>query len=488
MKLIPHQRARADEFTGMSLTEAAGAIRRRRISSLELTKACLAWIDRVQPQLNCFISIEREAVLAAARKADRILAARGPLGALHGVPLAHKDMFFRRGKIATCGSKILRDQPQTTTATVVERLEAAGALWLGGLNMGEFASNPTGDNAHFGRCRNPWNLAAVTGGSSSGSAAAVAARACHASLGSDTGGSIRTPAAICGVVGLKPTHGRVSVHGAMPRAWSHDSIGPLARTVRDCARLLSVIAGADPNDPDASREPVPDYERGIGAGIAGVRIGVPTDHFYDDLAPDIRRCMDASLAVLSALGAHIVPIAVPQARAIMPLSVLIAECESSAYHAHWMQTRPQDYAPDVRARFEPGLTVPAVRYIEAQNERKRLTREFTASVMSAVDVLHTPVLPVPVPTIAATEDPDPENLRKLIPMFTRNTRAASFFGLPALSVPAGFSDNAMPVAFQLIGRAFAEALLLRVGHAYQEATDWHTRSPVRADGFRNEGP
>jgi len=202
---------RPDEVLELSLTEAAAAIRRRRMSSVELTKATLDWIERVQPQLNCVISIERTAVLAAARKADQVLAAGEPIGPLHGIPLAHKDMFFRRGKVATCGSKILGAERQRVTATVVERLNAAGATWLGALNMGEFASNPTGDNAHFGRCRNPWNLACVTGGSSSGSAAAVAARVCHASLGSDTGGSIRTPAAICGVVGLKPTNGWAKV-------------------------------------------------------------------------------------------------------------------------------------------------------------------------------------------------------------------------------------------------------------------------------------
>jgi len=467
----------------MSLVEAATAIRRKRVSSLELTRACLAWIEQVQPQLNCFITIEHDAVLAAARKADRVLATRGLTGLLHGVPLAHKDMFFRRGKIATCGSKILRATPQSVTATVVDRLNAAGALWLGGLNMGEFASNPTGDNAHYGRCRNPWHLDYVTGGSSSGSASAVAARACPASLGSDTGGSIRTPAALCGVVGLKPTNSRVSTFGAMPRSWSHDCVGPLARTVRDCARMLTVIAGHDPRDPDASTVPAADYERGIGTGIRGVRIGVPTNYFFDALAPDIEAALKTSLAVLRTLGARLVPISIPQAEAVMPLSVRIAECESSTYHAHWMRTCPQEYAPDVRARFEPGLHVPAVSYIEAQNERKRLAREFMQSVMTRVDLVHTPVVPIPVPTIAETESRDPSNLRKLIPMFTRNTRLASFFGLPALSVPAGFTDNGMPVAFQLMARPFEEALLLRAGYAYQSATGWHTRSPIRGQGF-----
>ena len=304
----------SDELARMTLTAVADAIRRRKVSSLEVTQSLLARIDRLQPQLNCFISIERDDVLKAARSADRRLARRGKIGPLHGVPLAHKDMFYRAGRIATCGSRILREHRQQVTATVIERLAAAGALWLGGLNMGEFASDPTGGNEHFGRCRNPWNPEYVTGGSSSGSAAAVAARLSYASLGSDTGGSIRTPAALCGVVGFKPTNGRVSVYGAMPRAWSHDCVGPLARTVRDCALIARVIAGADPRDPTASGEPVPDYARKLRSGIKGVRIGVPANYFYDGVTADVQACMDASLAVLKSLGARIVKVAMISAR------------------------------------------------------------------------------------------------------------------------------------------------------------------------------
>lgn len=467
----------SDELARMTLTAVADAIRRRKVSSLEVTQSLLARIDRLQPQLNCFISIERDGVLKAARKADRALAQRGKIGPLHGVPLAHKDMFYRTGRIATCGSQILREHRQQVTATVVARLAAAGALWLGGLNMGEFASDPTGGNEHFGRCRNPWNTDYVTGGSSSGSAASVAARMGYASLGSDTGGSIRTPAALCGVVGFKPTNGRVSVYGAMPRAWSHDCVGPLARTVGDCARIARVIAGADPRDPAAGSEPVPDYEKKLQAGIKGVRIGVPANYFYDGVSADVRACMDASLAVLKSLGARIVKVAIPDPEHAFAMSIVMTECESAAFHAGWMRTRPQDYAPGVRARFEPGQKVPAIKYIEARNERIRLRQEFLDSVFARVDLLHTPVMPVPVPSIAATRSPDAGNLRALIPLFTRNTRTASFFSLPALSVPAGFTANGMPAGMQLIGRPFAEELVLRAGHAYQTVTDWHERVP-----------
>jgi aspartyl-tRNA(Asn)/glutamyl-tRNA(Gln) amidotransferase subunit A len=466
-----------DDIASMTLTAVASAIRRKKLSSLEVTQSVLARADRLQPKLNCFISVERDDVLNAARKADRALAKGRDTGPLHGVPLAHKDMFYRAGKVATCGSEILRNQRQSITATVVDRLSEAGALWLGGLNMGEFASDPTGGNEHYGRCHNPWNTEYVTGGSSSGSASAVAARICHAALGSDTGGSIRTPAALCGVVGFKPTNGRVSTYGAMPRAWSHDCVGPLARTVRDCALITQVIAGADPRDPASSAEPVPAYAKQLKKSLKGMRIGIPENYFYDGVTPDVQACMDESIAALKSLGARLVKINIPDPAHAFAMSVVMTECESAAYHADWMRTRPQDYSPGVRARFAPGLEVPAVNYIKAQNERARLRAEFLETVFDSVDLLHTPVIPIPVPTIAATQSPDPGNLRALIPLFTRNTRTASFFSLPALSVPVGFTANGMPAAMQLIGRPFAEQSVLNAGHAYQLVTDWHERTP-----------
>ena len=253
------------DILGLTLVEVAAAIRGRRLSSVEVVRACIARAERVQPRLNCFIAIEAEAALSAAKKADRALKMRGArIGSLHGVPLAHKDLFYRTGKISTCGSKILRGYRPAVTSTAVARLTREGALWLGNLNMAEFAANPTGHNDHWGDCRNPWNPAHMTGGSSSGSGAAVAGRACFGSLGSDTGGSVRTPAAACGVVGLKPTYGLVSRHGVMPRSWSQDTVGVLARTVRDCARLTGVIAGADARDPTCENRPVPDYEKALG--------------------------------------------------------------------------------------------------------------------------------------------------------------------------------------------------------------------------------
>jgi aspartyl-tRNA(Asn)/glutamyl-tRNA(Gln) amidotransferase subunit A len=463
----------------LSLSELAAAIRKKKISALEATEACLAQAERVQPAINCFISIEADSALKAARAADRALKHGGRPGALHGVPLAHKDMFYRRGCIATAGSKILADYRPKVTATVVERMQAAGAIWLGNLNMAEFAGNPTGHNEHFGDCRNPWNTQHISGGSSSGSGAAVAARACYGALGSDTGGSVRHPAAANGVVGLKPTYGRVSRFGILPRSWSLDCVGALTRTVRDCARLTGVIAGADANDPTCSSEAVPAYEKELTGRIKGLKIGVPANYYYDGVAPDVEKCMKASLDALKSLGARLIEVAVPDLTAVFHLSNVISQSEAATIHARWLRERRQDYSV-WGTRIEPGLFIPAVTYLEAQNARARLTREFVDQVFSKVDVLHAPVFVQPLPTIAQTAPGASDEVVRIHAMLSRNNRPANFLGIPSLGVPAGFSASGLPVAFQLMGRPFSEALLFRVGDAYQSVTDWHRRVPALA--------
>jgi aspartyl-tRNA(Asn)/glutamyl-tRNA(Gln) amidotransferase subunit A len=466
------------DWLNASLCAAADGIRRKRVSALELTRACLERARAVQPIVNCFIAIEEEEALRAARAADRLVKRGAKLGRLHGVPLAHKDMFYRAGRVSTGGSKILRDYKPTITATVAERLAAAGAIWLGNLNMAEFAANPTGHNEHWGHCRNPWNPEHISGGSSSGSGAAVAARTCFGALGSDTGGSVRLPAAVNGVVGLKPTYGRVSRYAILPRVWSLDTVGPLARTVRDCARLTRVIAGADSRDPTASAERVPDYERQLDGRIKGVRIGVPRNHYYAGVTEDVQRCMKESLAVLRKLGARIVMLDVPDPQHVYHLTNAIGQVESATIYAKWLRERPQDFSLVVRTRSEAGFFVPAVSYLEALNARPRITAEFVAQVFSKVDVLHTPVMTMPVPTLADTTPGGSGEVMTMLARLTQNTRPINFLGLPALSVPAGFSDNRLPVGFQLIGRPFAEYVLFRIGDAYQRETDWHTRGPV----------
>ncbi len=469
----------SSDIINLSLTEVAEAIRSKKLSSLEATRACIERAERVQPKLNCFISLEADAALNAAKKADLALGKRGARpGALHGVPLAHKDIFYRAGKISTCGSKILRDYRPAVTATVVERLYAAGAIWLGGLNMAEFAANPTGHNEHWGHCRNPWHPAHMTGGSSSGSGSAVSARACYGSLGSDTGGSVRLPAAACGVVGLKPTAGLISRYGVMPRSWSQDTVGPLTRTVRDCARITSVIAGADLKDATCATAPVPDYEKALNGNIKGLRIGVPANHYYEGATDEVRARMQTSLKVFRALGARISKVEVPDPAQLFLLSSAVSIAEASVIHRKWMRERPQDYSLYVRSRIEPGYHIPATAYLEALNLRAHYLDEFMREVYAKIDMLHMPVMVAPPPTIAETEPRAAGDVAGMVARITRNTRPTNYLGLPALSVPAGFSGSGLPIAFQLMGRPFSESLLFRAAHLYQQATDWHVRVPT----------
>lgn len=465
------------ELLHMSLTEVAEAIRRKKVSSVEVTQACIERAQRLQPEINCFISLEAEDALKGARKADQASRRGVKRGPLHGVPLAHKDMYYRAGKVSTCGTRILRDYRPGVTATVVERLAAAGAIWLGGLNMAEFAANPTGHNDHWGHCRNPWNPAHMTGGSSSGSGAAVAARLCYGSLGSDTGGSVRLPAAACGVVGIKPTNGLVSRYGVMPRSWSQDTVGPMTRTVRDCARMTRVIAGADPRDPTCADLPVPNYEKEVESGVKGLRIGVPKNHYYDGVTDDVSQCMAASLEVFKSLGARVIEIEVPDPQRIFLLSATVSQSEAAVIHGRWIRERAQDYSLYVLSRIEAGFHIPAVAYLEALNLRAHILDEFMGAVYTKVDILHTPVMVMPVPTIAETEPKASGAVAEIVGRITRNTRPTNYLGLPALSVPAGFSRSGLPLAFQLMGRPFSEALLFRAAHAYQSATDWHARAP-----------
>jgi aspartyl-tRNA(Asn)/glutamyl-tRNA(Gln) amidotransferase subunit A len=466
------------DVTALSLAALSDAIRSRRLSSLEATQACLKAIDRLQPMLNCFISVEAEDALRDATQADREIAAGKWRGPLHGVPVAHKDMFYRAGKVSTCGSGIYHDRVATVTSTLQARLAGAGAIYLGGLNMSEFAAGPTGHNEYFGNCRNPWDPAHVTGGSSSGSGAAVAARMVFGSFGSDTGGSIRLPAAMCGVTGLKPTHGLVSRHGGMPRCWSLDVFGPLARTAQDCALLLQSVAGADPHDPITSiGGDVPDYRAALRTRLDGLRIARPVNAAFADIDPAVRAALDASVATLVELGAKVVSVELPDIRMIYALTNLINKAEAATIHAQWVRTRRDEYSLSAVNRFETGFHIPATTYLDAIRSRARLLADFAERVFSKADVLHIPVIGMTVPTSAETEIRSTENVPQLMERITRFTRWVNYLGLPAVSVPCGFVANGLPTAFQLLGRPFAEARLLGIAHAYQQVTDWHARTP-----------
>ena len=461
----------------LTLVAAAEAVRSRQATSVDLLDACLAAMDRAEPHVNATIWVDREHAYASARAADAALAAGAALGPLHGVPLAHKDMYYQKGRRSTCGSAIRADFIANTTATVLERLHDAGSFTFAGLNMAEFAQNPTGHNRHYGDCRNPWNLPYITGGSSSGSGAAVAARFAYAALGSDTGGSIRLPASACGVTGLKPTQTRVSRAGVMPLSFSADNVGPLARTARDCARIMSVIAGHDLLDPTSAEEPVPEYEALLTGDLRGLRVGVPTNCLLGD-DPAVTQAVEAAISVLEARGVVVVRMALPLMDAVAAYVGVVSRCEGAAIHAHWMRSRAEDYAVHLSARLFAGYAIPAPYYIEALSARGPILRAFADEVFSRVDVLATPTISTDLPTLADTDiDQGPPGTERRFMALSVNTRPFNYLGLPTVSAPCGFDPNGLPIGLQIAGRPFAEGRVLAVADAYQRDTDWHTRLP-----------
>jgi len=467
-----------DALAALTLTEVAAAIATKKVSSLEVTRNCVERLERYGPALNSVAALDAEAALESATAADAALAAGRARGPMHGVPLAHKDMFYRAGRPCACGSRILADFVPDVTATALSRLYRTGALHIARLNMVEFALGTTGHNEITGPVRNPWNPAHITGGSSSGSGASVAARLVYGALGSDTGGSIRLPAAACGLVGIKPTYGRVSRYGAMPLSFSLDTVGPLARTVADAALILRVIAGRDPADPTSSTAPVPDYLAGLEDGVRGLRIAIPANYFYDPVDEEVADLMDASLQVYATLGAEIVPVEIPASLArANAMTMLIIGVEGAAFHGRWLETRRGDYGRQTLGRLLPGLLHPARRYIEALSLRRQVIEELDAAVFARADVLHTPVWPFPIPTIEESDVASNPGFTEYITTTGHCSRPVNYAGLPGVSVPAGFTGNGLPAAFQLVGRPFDEARLLRVARAYERETGWSSQAP-----------
>jgi aspartyl-tRNA(Asn)/glutamyl-tRNA(Gln) amidotransferase subunit A len=462
----------------LTLVEAADRVRTGAATSLDLLNACWKNLETANPSLNATIWLDREGAEASARAADKAMRDRQPLGPLHGVPMIHKDMYYQASKLSTCGSALRRNFRPTITATAVARMAAAGAYTFGGLNMAEFAQNPTGHNKTFGDCHNPWNLPYITGGSSSGSGAAVASRFTYAALGSDTGGSIRLPASACGVTGIKPTQTRVSRFGAMPLSFSHDNVGPLTRTARDCARILSVIAGHDPRDPTSSREPVPDYEAALDGDIRGLRVGMPANWFSDDADAAVLAAIEQVAAVLRGRGAVIVPITLPLMDAVNAYGGIVSRVEAATIHAQWMRDDPQAYGAHISGRMYPGYAIPAPYYIESLSRRGPVLKAFADEVFAKVDVLLTPTIRTNLPTLEATDiDHGPPGTEHLFMAVSANTRPFNYLGLPAVSAPCGFDPNGCPIGLQIAGRPFAEGRVLKVADAYQRETDWHTRLP-----------
>jgi aspartyl-tRNA(Asn)/glutamyl-tRNA(Gln) amidotransferase subunit A len=463
--------------TDWTIQTLARAIASRTISPVEATQECLTRIERHDGRIRAFITVDAEGALATARAREAELVAGHSRGPLHGVPLAYKDLCHVPGLPTSCGTRTPEYFTSPIECTAVARLREAGAVTLGKLNMTELALGPFGDNAHHGDVQNPWKPGHCAGGSSSGSAAAVAAGFALAALGSDTGGSIRLPAACCGVVGLKPTYGRVSRAGAMPLSWSMDHLGPLTRTVADAAALLALAAGHDPRDATSSRRGVPYYERLLESPIAGLRVGVPENYYFDGITEEMAAGVRAAVRVLERLGACAAPARLPDPRPLVDVCNVIARSESATVHARLVRERPHEVQPAVRLRLETGFHISAYDYLQALRLRARIARDFVREVFGEVDTLVLPVIPEPAPALESAKAGAAHEIVERMGRFSRFTRPFNGLGLPALALPCGFSTDGRPLALQIVGRPFDEATVLRVGHAYQQATAWHLRRP-----------
>jgi aspartyl-tRNA(Asn)/glutamyl-tRNA(Gln) amidotransferase subunit A len=450
----------------LSLAEAAEHVRGGTISPVDLTRACLDRIEALDPKLNAFITVTAASALDSAREAEKEIRRGAWRGPLHGIPIALKDLVDVQGLRTTAGSHVFADRVASEDAAIVARLKQAGAVLLGKLNMHEFAYGASTVVSAFGPVRNPWSLERSAGGSSAGSAAAVAAGLCFGAIGSDTGGSIRQPAAYCGIVGLKPTFGLVSTHGVVPLAWSLDHVGPMTRTVRDAALMLQVLVGADAGGERAA----PDYVRALETGDE-LRIGVPRERFWEGLHPEVEAAARTALALLGTLGrARDVELEDPNEPA-----VAVLRAEAYAYHEPFVAQSSDRYQAETLRRIQRGAEVTTAAYIRA---RLKLDEQRAAArrLFESVDLLVTPTTPVPPPAIAAITA-DIDSLRAAELVMLRNTRPWNALGLPAISVPCGFTSDGLPIGLQIAGAPGDEARVLALAHAYEQATDWHERRP-----------
>ncbi len=457
------------DLAQLSLTEASQLITKRELSPIELTEACIARSEALDPTLNAYITPTFETAREEAKAATEEIAAGRLRGALHGIPFALKDLYETSGVLTTAGARLRQEYVPTEDAHVVSLLREAGVVFLGKLTMHEWAMGGTSINEFFPTPRNPWNLERITGGSSGGAGAAISAGLCIGSLGSDTGGSIRIPASFCGITGLKPTYGRVSVRGVVPLLWSLDHAGPMTRTASDCALILQAIAGYDDEDPTSEDVPVPDYAANLDKGIKGLRVGVPTNFFFDAdaVAPEVTSAVRVAAAVFASLGAEIKDVLFPDPERFGTNDALFAE--AAAYHEGHLSDRPETFSERIRERLVDRLSLRAVEYARARYKQlefklalRRLFRD--------IDLLLVPTEPIVAPTFG--------DALELPPMvFARNVRLFNVAAVPAISIPCGFDSVGLPIGLSLAGRPWEEETVLRAAHAYQQATDWHTRRP-----------
>jgi aspartyl-tRNA(Asn)/glutamyl-tRNA(Gln) amidotransferase subunit A len=469
------------ELCWTSMTELARMIATKKISPVEIVQAHLDRIAALDGKLKSYITVMGDSALAAAKIAEAAVQSGATLGPLHGVPVGLKDLYCTKGVKTTGGSKILADWVPEEDATVVARLASAGAIALGKLNMHEFAYGPEGLNPHYGTPWNPWDATVhrICGGSSSGSGASVAAGICPGALGSDTGGSIRLPSALCGLSGIKPTYGRVSRAGVLPLAWSMDHVGPMCRSAADCALMLAPMAGYDPRDPTTSVLPVPDYAAALTGQVKGLRIGLLRAFFLEGAGPAQRAAVEAAAKALEGQGATIEAVDLSMIGRAAAASHAVLAPEAYAYHEEWLKTRAAEYGADVRERLRVGAFVTAAEYLKGQRLRSLLKNEVDAA-LAKLDVLLAPTTAIEATPVGQNEVRIGSETFPVRASLIRFTRPFNLTGHPAASVPCGFTADGLPMGLQIIGRPFDEATVLRVADAYQRLTDWHTHRPVLA--------
>lgn len=453
----------------LDLSEVSRAVQKKEVSPVELTQACLERIEQFNPNLNAFITVTDTAALEDARKAEAEIGRGEWKGPLHGIPLAVKDLVETAGVKTTAASAVLKDNVPTSDAEVIRRLKSAGAILLGKLNLHEFAYGGSGVIGHFGPARNPWNTTHVTGGSSSGSAAAVAACLCYGAIGTDTAGSIRLPAACCGITGLKPTYGLVSARGVIPLSWSLDHVGPMARTAADAALILQAIAAYDPQDIGSQKFPPVYYPSAIEEKTTALRLGLARD-FWKDVDGEIAAAVDSAVTALGKItaGAQEIELSTETDRTLV-------RCEAYAYHQKYLPENEKHYDPETLRRIGSGADVTAPQYIQAQRELLQQRRHILET-FERVDVIVTPTTPMLAPSFSDLQAA-PDQLRSKEMVMLRNTRPFNVYGLPSISVNCGFSKSGLPIGLQLIGAPGAEGSVLALAHAYQKQTDWHTHKP-----------
>ena len=460
----------AAELPLLDLSDVSRAVQKREISPVELTQACLARIEKLNPKLNAFITVTGTAALEDARKAEGEIARGEWKGPLHGIPLAVKDLIETAGVKTTAASAVLQDNVPTADAEVIRRLKLAGAILLGKLNLHEFAYGGSGIIGHFGPAHNPWCTAHVTGGSSSGSAAAVAACLCYGAIGTDTAGSIRLPAACCGITGLKPTYGLVSARGVIPLSWSLDHVGPMARTAADAALILQAIAAYDPQDIGSQKFPPVYYPSAIEESTAALRIGVARD-YWNEVDGEIKSAVDSAVSTIAGITA-----VVQQVELSTGTDRTVVRCEAYAYHQKHLPQHEKDYDPETLRRIRSGTDVTAPQYIQAQRDLLQQRRQIL-HMFERVDLILTPTTPLLAPTFAELEA-KPDQLRNKEMIMLRNTRPFNVYGLPSISLNCGFSKSGLPIGLQIIGAPSAEGSVLALAHAYQKQTDWHKQKTL----------